>query len=114
MLSDEALFEKQVELAELQNRIQNKIKELEGQLKLARAEVSEYREKLQAAEKIAEDVERELDTNARLVDEHAAKIEELDDSSGSFDQFVDELYCDWIKARQADDASPDETASRLL
>ena len=28
------------------------------------------------------------------------KIEELDDSSGSFGQFVDELYCGWIKARQ--------------
>ena len=34
VLSDEALFDKQVELAELQNRIQNKIKELEGQLKI--------------------------------------------------------------------------------
>jgi len=42
------------------------------------------------------------------------KIEELDDSSGSFGQFVDELYCGWIKARQAGDADPDETASRLL
>jgi outer membrane protein len=34
VLSDEALFNKQVELAELQNRIQNKLKELEGQLKI--------------------------------------------------------------------------------
>ncbi len=34
VLSDESLFDKQVELAELQNRIQNKIKELEGQLKI--------------------------------------------------------------------------------
>ena len=34
VLSDEALFEKQVELAELQNRIDNKIKELQGQLKI--------------------------------------------------------------------------------
>lgn len=42
------------------------------------------------------------------------KIEELDDSSGSFGQLVDELYCGWIKARQADGADPDETASRLL
>ena len=42
------------------------------------------------------------------------KIEELDDSSGSFGQFVDELYCGWIKARQAEGANPDETASRLL
>jgi len=42
------------------------------------------------------------------------KAEELDDSSGSFGQFVDELFCGWIKARQADGADPDETASRLL
>lgn len=42
------------------------------------------------------------------------KIEELDDSSGSFGQFVDELYCGWIRARQAEGADPDETASRLL
>ena len=34
VLSDEARFDKQVELAELQNRIQNTIKELEGQLKI--------------------------------------------------------------------------------
>lgn len=42
------------------------------------------------------------------------KAEELDDSSGSFGQFVGDLYCGWIKARQADGAFPDETASRLL
>jgi hypothetical protein len=42
------------------------------------------------------------------------KIEELDDSSGSFGQLVDELYCGWIKARQAEGASPDETVARLL
>jgi len=42
------------------------------------------------------------------------KIEELDDSSGSFGQFVDELYCGWVKARQAEDADPAETAARLL
>jgi hypothetical protein len=43
-----------------------------------------------------------------------SKVEELDDSSGSFGQFVDELCCGWIKARQAEGANPDETASRLL
>jgi hypothetical protein len=43
-----------------------------------------------------------------------AKAEELDDSSGSFGQFVGDLYCGWIKARQAAGANPDETASRLL
>jgi hypothetical protein len=41
-------------------------------------------------------------------------IEELDDSSGSFGQVVDELYCGWIQARQVDRADPEETASRLL
>ena len=34
VLSDEALFDKQVKLAELQNQIDNKIKELQGQLKI--------------------------------------------------------------------------------
>jgi hypothetical protein len=42
------------------------------------------------------------------------KAEELDDSSGSFGQCVDELFCGWIKARQAGGADPDETATRLL
>ena len=42
------------------------------------------------------------------------KIEELDDSSGSFGQFVDALYCTWLKARQSESADPDETAARLL
>ncbi|MGB5450674.1 MAG: DUF6880 family protein [Sedimenticolaceae bacterium] len=43
-----------------------------------------------------------------------AKIEEVDDSSGSFGLFVDELYCGWIEARQREGANPEETASRLL
>jgi hypothetical protein len=43
-----------------------------------------------------------------------AKIEELDDSSGNFGQFVGDLYCGWIRARQAEGANPDETTSRLL
>lgn len=34
VLSDDALFQKQVELAELQNKIDTKFKELEGQLKI--------------------------------------------------------------------------------
>ncbi len=33
-----------------------------------------------------------------------AKIEELDDSSGRFGQFVAELYCGWIEAGQAEGA----------
>lgn len=35
-LSDEALFQKQLDLAELQNQIQSRLKELEGQLKVDR------------------------------------------------------------------------------
>lgn len=42
------------------------------------------------------------------------KVEELDDSSGSFGMFVTELFCGWIRARQAADADPGETAARLL
>jgi len=42
------------------------------------------------------------------------KIEELDDSSGSFGQFVCDLYCGWVRARQKDGADADETASRLI
>lgn len=42
------------------------------------------------------------------------KAEELDDSSGSFSQFARDLICRWIKARQAFDANPRETAGRLL
>lgn len=42
------------------------------------------------------------------------KVEELDDSSGSFGQFVHDLYCGWITARQANAADPSATAARLL
>jgi hypothetical protein len=42
------------------------------------------------------------------------KAEEIDDSSGSFGQFVGELFCGWIKARRASGADPAETATRLL
>lgn len=42
------------------------------------------------------------------------KYEEVDDSSGSFGDFVHELFCDWTRARQAARASPEETVDRLL
>jgi len=42
------------------------------------------------------------------------KSDEIDDSSGSFGQFVEELFCDWIRARQAAKADPAETARMLL
>lgn len=43
-----------------------------------------------------------------------AKAEELDDSSGGFGDLVQELFRDWLKARQALGADPEETVSRLL
>lgn len=42
------------------------------------------------------------------------KSEEIDDSSGRFGQLVEELFCDWIRARQAAQADPAETASMLV
>ena len=42
------------------------------------------------------------------------KAEEIDDSSGQFGQFVEELYFGWITAREAARADPVETASPLL
>jgi hypothetical protein len=42
-----------------------------------------------------------------------AKAEQLDDSSDNFGMFVKDLICLWIKARQADGAESDETATLL-
>ncbi|MFH1982404.1 MAG: DUF6880 family protein [Pseudomonadota bacterium] len=42
------------------------------------------------------------------------KVEAIDDSGGSFGAFVGELFCGWIKARQAAGADPEETATRLV
>ncbi|MBN2490114.1 MAG: hypothetical protein JXQ29_04615 [Planctomycetes bacterium] len=42
------------------------------------------------------------------------KSAEIDDSSGSFGQFVERLFCDWIRARQAAGAEPEETAGMLI
>lgn len=42
------------------------------------------------------------------------KAEEVDDSSGSFGQFVQGLFCGWVKARQAAGADRNETAARLI
>jgi len=43
-----------------------------------------------------------------------AKADELDDSSGSFGQFAQDLICRWIKSLQAAGADPHTTASTLL
>ncbi len=42
------------------------------------------------------------------------KADEIDDSSGSFGALVDDLFCGWIKARQAAGKDPDETVKSLL
>src|SRR6266545_3431977 len=42
------------------------------------------------------------------------KAGEIDDSSGSFGTFVTELFCGWIRARQAAGLAPGETSTRLL
>ena len=42
------------------------------------------------------------------------KAGEIDDSSGSFGDFVGQLHCGWIKARQSAGADAGETATRLL
>ena len=42
------------------------------------------------------------------------KAEEIDDSSGSFGNFVEELFCTWVIARQKADFDAKETVDRLL
>lgn len=42
------------------------------------------------------------------------KSEEIDDSSGTFGQLVADLFCDWIRARQAAGAGAGETVRMLL
>ncbi len=66
------------------------------------------------AKLIASDPRRAIASYEAFLAACYLKIEELDDSSGSFSGFVDRLYCGWVKARQAEGASPDETAARLL
>jgi len=70
------------------------------------------------ANSVAELVKTDPAHAVRLYETYLAacheKAEELDDSSGSFGMFVDDLYAGWIKARQAAGADPDETAAWLL
>ena len=42
------------------------------------------------------------------------KAEEIDDSSGSFGEFVEALFCSWVNARQKADFEAKETVDRLL
>jgi cell shape-determining protein MreC len=64
----------EAERAEHERRVQA----LESELRLARAEISEYQQKLDAAQKIADELEREREVTERLAFERAAKIEELE------------------------------------
>ena len=41
VLSDESLFQKQLDLAEVRNQIENKVKEIEGQLKVDKFRIQE-------------------------------------------------------------------------
>lgn len=42
------------------------------------------------------------------------KADEVDDSSGDFGHYVQDLFSEWIIARQANGADPETTAARLL
>lgn len=42
------------------------------------------------------------------------KANEVDDSSGNFGQFAQELFRGWVRARQAAGADPNDTAARLV
>jgi hypothetical protein len=42
------------------------------------------------------------------------KAEEIDDSDGTFGDFVEGLFCDWIRTRQLAGADPGDTARLLL
>jgi hypothetical protein len=71
---------------------------------------------------VANDIEKIIDGEperaARLFETFIAacheKAEEIDDSSGNFGMLVDDLFRGWIKARQAANTDPDETAKLLL
>jgi len=63
-------------------------------------------------------IESEPERAARLYEIFIAacheKAEEIDDSGGNFGMLVEELFCDWVKARQAAGKGRDETAKSLL
>jgi hypothetical protein len=56
----------------------DRIEQLEAQLRLAQAEASEYREKLDDAERIARELETEREAHERVAMERAARIEALE------------------------------------
>jgi hypothetical protein len=58
--------------------------------------------------------ERAIDLYETFIAGCYEKAEEIDDSSGNFGTFVEDLFCGWIKARQAAGADTEETAKTLL
>jgi hypothetical protein len=70
------------------------------------------------ANDVAEIIKKEPQRAAHLYETFIAacheKADEIDDSSGSFGMLVEELFCDWIKARQAANHDPGEIAKALI
>lgn len=77
---------------------------------------------LEDVQRVAKDVgkliESEPERSIRLYETFIAacheKAEEIDDSGGNFGMLVNDLFCGWIKARQAVGEDRDETARLLL
>ena len=67
MLSEEALFQKQLDLAEMRNQIENKSKELEGQL-----QIDQRRIEAPLMKKLVEMIE-DVGKDAGLHDDHAPR-----------------------------------------
>ena len=70
------------------------------------------------ADDIGKIIQKEPERAAHLYEIFIAacheKAEEIDDSSGNFGMLVEDLFLGWIKARQAANDDPDETAKLLL
>ncbi len=73
-----------------------------------------------------EEVKDKIDKLSKIDPEQAAnlyevfiagcyeKADEIDDSDGSLGQFVEDLFCSWIKAHQAANNKPEDTINKLL
>jgi hypothetical protein len=66
------------------------------------------------AELLSAEPERAVDLYETFVAGCYEKAEEIDDSSGSFGMFVEDLFRGWIGARQAAGSDAEETARMLL
>jgi hypothetical protein len=68
----------------------------------------------QIAQFLPEESERAVELYETFIAGCYEKAEEIDDSSGNQGMFVEDLFCGWIKARQAAHADGEKTAERLL